>query len=101
MNIKEVIERVVHDNIVPPPPSATWESYVQNIRNGNEENVPVYGQGSRIIFDYYGVSKKSGFEQGRIRIPLQGNKLEISYHITQKPDKTFQTIHEGIFPYAG
>ena|ERR1035437_10116541 len=98
MNITEAIRSSI-DKIVPSP-SLAWKAYVQNIRNGKEESVPVYGQGNKVIFDYYGVNKKRNVEQGRVRIPLQSNELEISYHITQTPDGIFHSIYEGIFPYA-
>lgn len=99
MSIREVLRKNL-DKIVPSPSSA-WEGYVQNARLGLDKDMPVYGQGNRVIFDYYGMNKARNVKQGRIRIPLRSYELEISYHITQTPDGAFHSVREGIFPYAG
>lgn len=98
MNPKEITRSLV-DKLCPAIPPE-WETYMQKVLEGKEENIPVYGFGHRVILDYYGWNKNKKVEQGRVRLPLPGDRLEISFHVTRS-NGTFEVIREGIYHYKG
>ena len=83
-----------------PRPSQELLVYLTDTLHGQNNDIPTYGIGNRLIADFYGIDTE-GNELARFRIPWgQNKKLERSYHVTRTTNGQFQVIDEGFYPLA-
>lgn len=95
--MKEFLQR----HILPGRPSKELEEFFIRAVKGENEEIPVYGQGAYAFLDYYGRNKE-GSELARVRIPWgKSQKLEKSYYVTRTSQGSYKVKEERIYAYKG
>lgn len=88
--------RKVEGILVPSAPSPEGIDYLNNVMKGDIPELPTNSLPNGIIFDYYGEFRKNpGTQNARIRIPLSGRELEVSFNVS-RASGSFRVVREGI-----